>query len=210
MAIVLNFDTNAHSYLADRPDFEGIIAKLNARQQALIPHLSFVNFFEYLKMVKNDSSLSRAQKYVKNLKRITLGGSILPNAKLHVQAAAGIVDTDRLIVDVRELLTAMNVFLNLHKFEEYEEVVSPTLQNDVKRIGEIVSGYDQTYVPLLQLLKRSRIENQVDSYKQWLSLHAHEEYVKVFVAGAARRFGLSLDLYNGDVNAIFEALPSIR
>lgn len=204
------FDTNALSYIADHPEYDEVILKLTSRRQRLIPHLTFINFFEYLKLVKDDQSLKQAQKYVKKLKRITLGGHIFPVAKLHVQAAVGVVGQDRLLSDVRELLTAMNVFLKLDTFAAFMGVFLPNLGADKNRIREIVEGYQDSNDLVLGVLRQARAQKAVDSFKRWLSLNAQDEYVRAFVSGAVKRFGITLDQFGNDVKCLLEASPSIR
>ncbi|MCK4858034.1 MAG: hypothetical protein KAT58_08705 [candidate division Zixibacteria bacterium] len=208
--IVFVFDTNAHSYIADSSDFENIISKLKAQSQPLIPHLTFINFFEYLKMVKDDVSLKEAQNYVKKLKRITLGGSLLPLAKLHVQSVVGAVSREELKTDVKVLLRNMNTLLRISSFEEFQTIVTPSLEADLKRISDIVAGYEDMKMLTEEVLKEYRNQKKVNDFKRWLSGKAQKEYLEMFVQRAIARFDLTLSQFNNDIKLLFEKLPSVR
>lgn len=209
-SIICVFDTNAHSYLADRSDVDVLISKLEGRSQPLIPHLTFVNFFEYLKMVKDERSLAQAQEYVRKLKRITLGGSILPLAKLHVQNAAGFAERKALEEDVKNLLRGMNLFLKLQSHEKFEKIILPHRRCDEQRIAEIVQGYEEMKEPNNLVLKEFRKQKKVSDFKRWLSLNAQKEYQLRFMERAIQRFGLSLSDFDNNLNALFDRLPSVR
>jgi hypothetical protein len=208
--VVFVFDTNAHSYIADREDFDKIVGKLKNRDQPLIPQLTFINFFEYLKLVKDDASLKRAQDYVRKLKAITLGGSILPLAELHVQYTAGLIGRERLETDVRTLLKNMNTFLKMQSFADFKDLFEPSLEKDIARISEIVAGYEGMKEPTLEVLREFREQKKVDDFKRWLSLKAQREYLETFTERAIRRFGLSFSQFSNNIDVVFRSLPSVR
>ena len=208
--ILFIFDTNAHTYLADHPDFDSIIEKLNSRRPLFIPHFTFVNFFEYLKMVHDKESLCRAQGYVRKVKSITLGGSILPDVKLHVRAAAGIASEEQLTDDMKQFLSGMNMFLRIKGIDEFSEVVAPALSKDMDRVSRIVAGYRRSDEISRKVLKSLRQSRKVDSFKKGLSLGADSVSVRSFLKGAVKRFGL-VDGAGGFSSAkLLETVPSIR
>ena len=208
--LICVFDTNAFTYLADHPDYDAIVSKIQARDRAIVPHLTFTNFFEYLRMVVDDDSLVRAQTYIKKLKPITLGGSIMPMAKLHVRSAAGLTSRSELESDVRILLHGMNEFLKLHDYEQFQKIVTPTLKTDVQRTADIVAGYEGMRAPTEAILKKFREQKKIRDFKRWLSGKAQREYLEIFVTHALTRFDLKMTEFDSDVDVLFQRLPSVK
>ena len=119
-SIIFIFDTNAFSYIADHEDFDKIVSKLQNQNNTIFPLFSLINFYEYLKGITNDSILYDRKRYIKSIKKITMGGSIFINPVSHIQYFSNQIPRDEAKREADFFINMINTFISLKNYTDYE------------------------------------------------------------------------------------------
>jgi hypothetical protein len=203
------FDTNAHSYLADSQEFEQIIRLLESQKGTLVPHFSPINFFEYVSGI-NEENLGQRQNYLRAIRDITLGGSVLPSSKLHIRHSADLCTIKELESDVQMLLHSINRFLSIRNFNHFKLEVQEIVDGDRRGLQDIAAGFQDTADLVFEARKQIGDPRELEEFDKMLGPSISDDHVLNFVQHFLKRFDMDLADYDGSTSRLFGAVPSLR
>lgn len=209
-AVIFIFDTNAFSYTVDRTDFDHFLRKLEKQNKTVFPFFSLINYYEYLKGIKNDTTLTERQSYIRAIKKITLGGSIFLNPFSHVQYFSNQITKEQAKKEADFFIRMINLFLSLKSYGDYEHRFKRLLRNVNSGIDKIVTGYKGMRDSAIQLKREYSKRKLKEVFKNRFDKSPSKEDYDILVRNMALRFKLNIDFDNEDIMEILAEFVSIR
>ena len=208
--IFIIFDTNAHSFLIDQNNYSNIIDNFEKSKPKIIPHFTDINFYEYLKGINTVEELIKRQKYIKNIYKSTLGGSLFLSSKSHIQDAIGQLNLASKQEEILNILKYIRFFINLKSLSDFKNTLKKMQDETLKELVRIKHNKSLRQKNMIQIFKDYRKSNNLKEIKSRLQSLPKEDDYNVLIPIILERF--EVKAFNKSINRknIFSVLPSLK
>lgn len=206
--LIFIFDTNAHTQIIDNLDFSGILSKISDQNKTILPHFTHINFYEYLFGV-NEHNIGKMQNYVKNIFRLTQGGSVFPDPISHVQSTTGHIGMEQVSSQIKNFIANIKSFLRLENYEEFMAIFGNHIEMSKKDVVRIVDGYKDMAKKTTEIRNKFQTEGRIQEYNNWIHTAPTDEDMEIFLQHTIKRFKLNPDEIELNIERFQKELPAI-